>query len=66
MDSDCSAGKSSASVRTPSSPCIDVGDSGKDYSGQKDIDGDNRVIDVSGKGDGDNDVDMGVDEYDPS
>jgi predicted outer membrane repeat protein len=46
-----------------SSPCIDVGDSSKNYSGQTDIDGDNRVIDISGKGDGNNDVDMGVDEY---
>jgi subtilisin family serine protease len=46
------------------SPCIDVGDPNGDYSGQKDIDGDDRVIDISGKGDGVNDVDIGADEYD--
>ncbi len=47
------------------SPCIDVGDPSGDYTGQTDIDGDNRVIDVSGKGNGTVDVDMGSDEYDP-
>jgi hypothetical protein len=45
------------------SPCIDVGDSGGTYTGQLDIDGDNRVIDIAGKGDGTVDVDMGADEY---
>ncbi len=45
------------------SPCIDVGDPNGDYSGQKDIDGEDRVIDISGKGDDVNDVDMGADEY---
>jgi hypothetical protein len=45
------------------SPCIDVGDPNGNYSGQKDIDGDDCVIDISGKGDGVNDVDMGADEY---
>jgi len=45
------------------SPCIDVGDSNGTYSGQVDIDGDDRVIDIDGKGDGIVDVDMGVDEY---
>jgi predicted outer membrane repeat protein len=45
------------------SPCIDVGDSGRSYTGELDIDGDNRVIDISGKGDGTVDVDMGADEY---
>lgn len=45
------------------SPCIDVGDPNGNYSGQKDIDGDNRVIDISGKGDDVNDVDIGADEY---
>jgi parallel beta-helix repeat protein len=49
-----------------SSPCIDVGDSGGTYTGQVDIDGDNRVIDIAGKGDGTVDVDMGADEYDPN
>ena len=48
------------------SPCIDVGDSSGSYTGQTDIDGDNRVIDVTGKGDGTVDVDMGSDEYNPS
>ena len=47
------------------SPCIDVGDSSINYSGQKDIDNDTRVIDIDGKGDDDNDVDMGADEYNP-
>jgi hypothetical protein len=47
------------------SPCIDVGNSNGTYTGQKDIDGDNRVIDISGKGDGVVDVDMGADEYNP-
>jgi predicted outer membrane repeat protein len=48
------------------SPCIDVGDPNGYYTGQKDIDGDNRVIDIAGKGDGNVDVDMGADEYDPN
>jgi hypothetical protein len=47
------------------SPCIDIGDSGGTYIGQVDIDGDNRVIDIPGKGDGIVDVDMGADEYNP-
>ena len=53
---------------TSDSPCIDVGDDGEeaDYTGQKDLDGDERVIDVVGPGDGTKDVDIGVDEYDPS
>jgi hypothetical protein len=46
-------------------PCIDVGDSSLSYTGQTDIDGDSRVIDVSGIGDGNNDVDMGADNYNP-
>ncbi|MHC4640738.1 MAG: right-handed parallel beta-helix repeat-containing protein [Planctomycetota bacterium] len=45
------------------SPCIDVGDPNGYYTGQTDIDGDNRVIDIAGKGDGIVDVDMGGDEY---
>jgi parallel beta-helix repeat protein/predicted outer membrane repeat protein len=45
------------------SPCIDVGDPNGNYTGQTDIDGDNRVIDIAGKGDGTVDVDMGGDEY---
>jgi hypothetical protein len=48
-----------------SSLCIDVGKSSATYTGQVDIDGDERVIDVVGKGDGTVDVDMGSDEYDP-
>ena len=47
------------------SPCIDIGDSSLSYSGQIDIDGDDRVIDISGIGDGNVDVDMGADEYKP-
>lgn len=47
----------------PTSPCIDVGDSNSSYTGEADIDGDSRVIDISGKGDDVNDVDMGADEY---
>jgi hypothetical protein len=49
----------------PNSLCIDVGDPNGTYTGQVDIDGDERVIDVAGKGDGTVDVDMGSDEYDP-
>lgn len=48
---------------SPSSPCIDVGDPDGNYSGQTDIDGQIRVINIAGKGDGNNDVDMGADEY---
>lgn len=44
------------------SPCIDVGDSNGTYSGQVDIDGNDRVIDSLGKGDGIVDIDMGADE----
>ncbi|MHC4084938.1 MAG: right-handed parallel beta-helix repeat-containing protein [Planctomycetota bacterium] len=44
------------------SPCIDVGDSNGTYSGQVDIDGNDRVIDNPGKGDGIVDIDMGADE----
>jgi alkaline phosphatase len=47
----------------PNSPCIDVGDPNGIYVSQVDIDGDDRVIDISGKGDGNVDVDMGNDEY---
>lgn len=47
------------------SPCIDAGDSTGDYDGQTDIDGEARVIDVGGKGDGIKDVDVGADEYNP-
>ncbi len=47
----------------PNSPCIDVGDPNGTYTGQTDIDGDNRVIDITGKGDDVNDVDIGADEY---
>ena len=43
---------------TSNSPCIDEGDPSGDYSGQVDIDGETREM-------GD-EVDMGVDEYDPS
>jgi hypothetical protein len=50
----------------PNSSCIDIGDSNGTYTGELDIDGDNRVIDVTGKGDGIVDVDMGADEYDPN
>jgi beta propeller repeat protein len=39
------------------SPCIDTGNPTGDYAGQRDIDGDPRVI--NGR------VDMGVDEFDP-
>ena len=46
----------------PSSPCIDAGDSNGDYAGQTDIEGDSRVIDIGGKGDGTVDVDMGANE----
>jgi parallel beta-helix repeat protein/predicted outer membrane repeat protein len=46
--------------------CIDTGNSSGSYTGQTDIDGDDRVINVSGKGDGIVDVDMGADEYDPN
>jgi len=46
----------------PSSPCIDIGDSNGDYGGQVDIEGDSRVIDIGGRGDGTVDVDMGADE----
>jgi len=46
------------------SPCIDVGDPNGTYTGEVDIDGEDRVIDISGKGDGTVDVDMGADEYD--
>ncbi len=45
------------------SPCMDIGRSNSDYSGEVDIDGDDRVIDVFCKGDGYVDVDMGADEY---
>jgi hypothetical protein len=47
------------------SPCIDIGDPNINYSGEKDIDNDIRVIDISGKGDGNNDIDIGADEYNP-
>ncbi|MFA5423196.1 MAG: right-handed parallel beta-helix repeat-containing protein [Phycisphaerae bacterium] len=45
------------------SPCIDVGDPNQDYTGQIDTDGDDRIIDIDSKGDGNIDVDMGSDEY---
>jgi alkaline phosphatase len=45
-----------------SSPCIDVGDPNANYDEQTDIDGDERVKDIVGKGDGIVDVDMGADE----
>ena len=47
-----------------SSPCVDEGDPDGTY-GETDIDGDNRVIDIAGEGDGTVDVDMGADEYVP-
>ena len=50
----------------PNSPCIDVGDPNGTYTGEEDIDGDDRVIDIAGKGDGIVDVDMGGDEHDPN
>jgi len=46
-----------------SSPCVDVGDPSKNYSGQTDIDGEDRVIDIPDIGDDINDVDMGADEF---
>jgi predicted outer membrane repeat protein len=46
----------------PNSPCIDVGDPTGDYAGEVDIDGEQRVIDITGKGNGIVDVDMGADE----
>jgi parallel beta-helix repeat protein len=48
---------------SPVSPCIDMGDPNGDYSGELDIDGEERVIDIADKGDGDVDVDMGADEF---
>jgi predicted outer membrane repeat protein len=50
----------------PNSPCIDVGNPNGSYSGRVDIDGDDRLIDIAGKGDGVVDVDMGIDEYKPN
>ncbi|MHC4124208.1 MAG: right-handed parallel beta-helix repeat-containing protein [Planctomycetota bacterium] len=50
-------------LKYSNSPCVDVGDPNGNYTGETDIDGDNRVIDIAGKGDGVNDVDMGADEY---
>lgn len=50
---------------TSGSPCIDVGDDDAGI-GQKDLDGDERVIDIQGVGNDYKDVDIGVDEYDPS
>jgi len=47
------------------SACTNSGDPNGVYTGQTDIDGDNRVIDVTGKGDGTVDIDMGADEYNP-
>ena len=44
-----------------SSPCIDTGDSSGCYSGQTDIDGEDRILD--GDGDQTATVDMGADEY---
>jgi len=49
----------------PISPCIDEGDPCGTYTGQDDIDGDDRVIDIGGEGDGNVDVDMGADEVLP-
>jgi len=49
----------------PISPCIDEGDPCGTYSGQTDIDGDDRVIDIGGEGNGNVDVDMGADEFLP-
>lgn len=46
------------------SPCIDSGNSSGNYDGETDIDGEDRVIDIPGIGDGATDVDMGADEYD--
>jgi parallel beta-helix repeat protein len=45
------------------SPCIDVGNNSAVTSGDKDIDGDDRIID--GGGDPNAIVDMGADEYKP-
>ena len=45
------------------SPCIDTGDPNGVYTGQTDIDGEDRVMD--GDGDQTADVDMGADEYNP-
>jgi hypothetical protein len=41
--------------------CVDEGD--VPYSGQTDIGGEARVIDIAGRGDGINDVDIGADEF---
>jgi parallel beta-helix repeat protein len=48
--------------------CIDAGDSypNPGYDDEIDIDGDPRVVNIAGKGDGVNDVDIGADEYDPN
>ena len=47
---------------TANSPCVDTGDPNGDYTGQTDIDGQNRVWD--GDHNGSALVDMGSDEYD--
>ena len=47
----------------PNSPCIDVGNNSAVDSGDKDIDGEDRIID--GGGDSNAIVDMGADEYNP-
>jgi len=45
----------------PNSPCIDIGDPDGDYSGERDIDKQFRLLD--GNGNGEVRVDMGADEY---
>jgi len=60
------AGANDFHLEDVDSPCIDVGDPNGDYTGQVDMDGDDRVIDITGKGDDVNDVDMGADEHDPN
>ena len=47
------------------SPCIDIGDPNGTYTGQKDLDGYNRVIDIARVGDSIVDVDMGAYEFYP-
>ncbi len=45
------------------SPCIDVGDPNGSYNGEFDIDRTDRVINIWGKGDDINDIDIGAYEY---
>jgi hypothetical protein len=49
---------------TSNSACVEAGDQNGTYTGQKDIDCDDRVID--GDDDTEDEVDIGADEYNPS